>query len=220
VERSITAPIELPLQGLPGMTSYRSISRYGLSVIYVKFADSGDILTDRTLVAQRMDQTALPAEVGTPRLGLLSDGLSEIYQFPRRRHRRAGDSALDAGRRHRDVFHRTVGQPDEPRRHRFWPPVDGAVVMIENIVRRRAKAPSLPAAQVVREAAHDAARPVAFAVAIITLIYLPILSLQGVEGKMFRPMALTVMFALVASLVLTLTLMPVLASSFLRNPRL
>ena len=96
--------------------------------------------------------------------------------------------------------------------------VDGAVVMIENIVRRRAEAPSLPAAQVVREAAHDVARPVAFAVAIITLIYLPILSLQGVEGKMFRPMALTVMFALVASLVLTLTLMPVLASFFLRKP--
>ena len=96
--------------------------------------------------------------------------------------------------------------------------VDGAVVMIENIVRRRAEAPSLPAAQVVREAAHDVARPVAFAVAIITLIYLPILSLQGVEGKMFRPMALTVMFALVASLALTLTLMPVLASFFLRKP--
>src|ERR1700681_1387183 len=81
VERSIPTPIELALQGLPGMTSYRSISRYGLSVIYVKFADSGDILTDRTLVAQRLSQTALPAEAGTPRLGPLSDGLSEIYQF-------------------------------------------------------------------------------------------------------------------------------------------
>src|SRR6202045_2589141 len=81
VERSIPTPIELALQGLPGMTSYRSISRYGLSVIYVKFADGGDILTDRTLVAQRLSQTALPAEAGTPRLGPLSDGLSEIYQF-------------------------------------------------------------------------------------------------------------------------------------------
>src|SRR3977135_1753423 len=78
VERSITMPIELALQGMPGMTSYRSISRYGLSVIYVKFADGGDILTDRTLVAQRLSQTALPAEAGTPRLGPLSDGLSEI----------------------------------------------------------------------------------------------------------------------------------------------
>src|SRR5580700_4130595 len=81
VEHSITTPIELALQGLPGMTSYRSISRYGLSVIYVKFADGGDILTDRTLVAQRLSRTALPAEAGTPMLGPLSDGLSEIYQF-------------------------------------------------------------------------------------------------------------------------------------------
>ena len=81
VERSITTPIELALQGLPGMTSYRSISRYGLSVIYVKFADGSDILTDRTLVAQRLSQTSLPAGTGTPMLGPLSDGLSEIYQF-------------------------------------------------------------------------------------------------------------------------------------------
>ncbi|MFZ0152166.1 MAG: efflux RND transporter permease subunit [Xanthobacteraceae bacterium] len=80
VERSITTPIELALQGLPCMTSYRSISRYGLSVIYVKFADGGDILTDRAVVAQRLSQTALPA-AGTPLLGPLSDGLSEIYQF-------------------------------------------------------------------------------------------------------------------------------------------
>src|SRR6202048_4150152 len=63
------------------MTSYHSISRYGLSVIYVKFADGGDILTDRTLVAQRLSRASLPAEAGTPRLGPLSDGLSEIYQF-------------------------------------------------------------------------------------------------------------------------------------------
>src|ERR1700739_2519578 len=81
VERSITLPIELALQGLPGMTSYRSISRYGLSVVYVKFADGGDILTDRTLVAQRLNQTSLPAGTGTPVLGPFSDGLSEIYQF-------------------------------------------------------------------------------------------------------------------------------------------
>jgi len=82
VERSITTPIELALQGLPSMTSYRSISRYGLSVIYVKFADGGDILTARALVAQRLSQTALPTGAGTPLLGPLSDGLSEIYLHP------------------------------------------------------------------------------------------------------------------------------------------
>src|SRR3979490_2753342 len=48
VERSITTPIELALQGLPGMTSYRSVSRYGLSVLYVKFAEGGAILTAHT----------------------------------------------------------------------------------------------------------------------------------------------------------------------------
>src|SRR5260370_23132431 len=95
--------------------------------------------------------------------------------------------------------------------------VDGAVVLIENVVRRRAEMPDRPVEQVVREAAGEVARPVTFAVVIITAVYLPILSLQGVEGKMFRPMALTVIFALVASLVLTLTLMPVLASFLLRG---
>jgi heavy metal efflux system protein len=434
VERSITSPIELALQGLPGMTSYRSISRYGLSVVYVKFADGGDILTDRTLVAQRLNQTSLPAGTGTPMLGPLSDGLSEIYQFKvegkdyslmqlrsildwqvapqlkqvpgitevnvnggelKTYEVRVAESALTRfGLSIQDIYaavaqnNRATGgatiarngeqavirgegllesvadignivlrtaaggsplyvknvaevvEAPMPRLgavtsqgdgqavvgvalmtlgentrvvaqrlgaaveqiNKTLPPgvsivpyynradlidrvletvahnlaegaflviavlllllgnfraavivalaiplsmlaavtamyftglsgnlmslgaidfgllVDGAVVMIENVVRRRAEAQSLPAAQVVREAAHDVARPVAFAVAIITLIYLPILSLQGVEGKMFRPMALTVMFALVASLGLTLTLMPVLASFFLRKP--
>ena len=434
VERSITLPIELALQGLPGMTSYRSISRYGLSVHYLKFADGGDILTDRTLVAQRLSQATLPPEAGTPRLGPLSDGLSEIYQFrvegkgyslmqlrsildwqvaPQLKlvpgitevnvnggelktyEVRVSDNALTHfGLSIEDIYNAvaqnnraiggatlarngeqavvrgegllqsigdignivlrtaaggaplyvkdvaevveapmprlgavtsqgdgqavvgvalmTLGENTRVVAERlatavqqinktlplgvsivpyydradlidrvlqtvarnltegaflviivllallgnfraavivalaipfsmlaavtamyltglsgnlmslgaidFGLLVDGAVVMIENIVRRRAEAPSLPAEQVVREAAHDVARPVAFAVAVITLIYLPILSLQGVEGKMFRPMALTVMFALAASLALTLTLMPVLASFFLRRP--
>src|SRR5260370_6541653 len=51
VERSITAPVELALQGLPGMQRLRSISRYGLSVVYVRFADGGDIHLDRQLLA-------------------------------------------------------------------------------------------------------------------------------------------------------------------------
>jgi heavy metal efflux system protein len=416
------------------MTSYRSISRYGLSVIYVKFADGGDILTDRAVVAQRLSQTALPAGAGTPLLGPLSDGLSEIYQFrvegknyslmqlrsildwqiaPQikqipgvtdvnvnggelktyevrvsnsalmrfglsiddiynavsQNNRAAGGATIarngeqavirgegllqsiaDIG----DIVLRTgpggvalyikdvatVLEAPMPRLgavtsdgrgqtvvgvalmtlgentrvvaqrlatavqqiNRTLPPgvsvvpyynradlinrvlqtvahnlaegaflvifvlflllgnfraglivslaiplsmlaavtamyfahlsgnlmslgaidfgllVDGAVVMIENVVRRRAAAPHHPVPEVVREAAHEVARPITFGVAIITLIYLPILSLQGVEGKMFRPMALTVMFALVASLALTLTLMPVLATFLLRKP--
>lgn len=96
--------------------------------------------------------------------------------------------------------------------------VDGAVVMIENIVRhlslKKASKDEMP--HVILEAGREVLRPIFFAVGIIIIVYLPILSLQGVEGKMFRPMAITVIFALVGSLVLAFTLMPVLASFFLR----
>jgi heavy metal efflux system protein len=96
--------------------------------------------------------------------------------------------------------------------------VDGSVVMIENIVRRLGDAkPGVSREQVVREAGHEVARPIFFAVLIIVIVYLPILTLEGVEGKMFRPMALTVVFALVGSLFLALTLMPVLAVLGLRS---
>ena len=94
--------------------------------------------------------------------------------------------------------------------------VDGAVVMIENFVRRLSGAGSEDRQEIIRKAAHEVARPVVFAVGIIIIVYVPILTLSGVEGKMFRPMALTVIFALVASLVLTVTLMPVLGSLLLR----
>ena len=99
--------------------------------------------------------------------------------------------------------------------------VDGSVVIIENIVRylhdnRNDRRPHL---EKVRAACHEVARPVAFAVGIIIIVYLPILALRGVEGKMFRPMALTVVFALIGSLVCALTLMPVLASLLLKRVR-
>lgn len=101
--------------------------------------------------------------------------------------------------------------------------VDGSVVMIENLVRRLAefakqhgKAVAVPTS-LFRSACHQVARPVVFGVGIIMLVYLPILSLRGIEGKMFRPMAWTVIFALGTALLLALTLMPVLASIFLRR---
>lgn len=91
--------------------------------------------------------------------------------------------------------------------------VDGSVVMIENIVRRLAgRAAGETTLAVVRRAALEVGRPVGFAVAIIIIVYLPILTLTGTEGRMFRPMAWTVVFALAGSLLLALTLMPVLAS--------
>ena len=96
--------------------------------------------------------------------------------------------------------------------------VDGSVVMAENIVRllaeRREQNSSNPTG-IILEAAREVARPVFFAVLIITVVYVPILSLEGVEGKMFKPMAWTVIFALIASLLFALTLVPVLASFFL-----
>ena len=96
--------------------------------------------------------------------------------------------------------------------------VDGSVVMIENIVRRLGEARgSASREEVVREAGKEVARPIFFAVLIIIIVYLPILTLEGVEGKMFRPMALTVVFALIGSLILALTLMPVLAALAFRK---
>lgn len=100
--------------------------------------------------------------------------------------------------------------------------VDGSVVMIENVVRylhRHREDSKTPHLEKIRRACHEVARPVVFAVGIIMIVYLPILALRGIEGKMFRPMALTVVFALGGSLVCALTLMPVLASFFLKRVR-
>lgn len=95
--------------------------------------------------------------------------------------------------------------------------VDSAVIVVENCVGRLAHArPGAKTIDVVRQATIEVRRPVVFGVGIITLVYLPILALEGVEGKMFRPMAWTVIFALTGSLLLSLTLVPVLASLFLK----
>ncbi len=97
--------------------------------------------------------------------------------------------------------------------------VDGAVVLVENVARRLAEPEGRDKTvrQLVADAAHEVTRPIAFGIGIIILVYLPILTLGGIEGKMFKPMAWTVVFALVASLLLTLTLIPVLASLFLKK---
>ncbi len=91
--------------------------------------------------------------------------------------------------------------------------VDGAVVMMENSVHRLKEEHGREAPlESVRSAAHEVARPMAFAVIIIIAVYLPILFLQGLEGRMFRPMAITVCTALAGSLLLSLALVPVLTS--------
>ena len=93
--------------------------------------------------------------------------------------------------------------------------VDGSVVMVENFERKLLhKDPNRTKLQVIEDAAKEVGRPILFGILIIIAVYLPILTLQGIEGKMFTPMALTVGMALIGSLILTLTFVPV-ASSFL-----
>jgi cobalt-zinc-cadmium resistance protein CzcA len=95
--------------------------------------------------------------------------------------------------------------------------VDSSVVMIENCVRHIADGDNQRRRMidVVRDAAVEVRQPTMFGELIIMIVYLPILTLEGVEGKLFRPMALTVIFALLGSMLLSLTLMPVLASLIL-----
>lgn len=97
--------------------------------------------------------------------------------------------------------------------------VDGAVIMLENIQRRLDEpgAVRMPRFEVVREAASEVSRSILFAVLIVVMVFIPVFSLQGVEGKMFQPMAFTFVFALLGSLVLTLTLVPALAYMLLRR---
>ncbi len=91
--------------------------------------------------------------------------------------------------------------------------VDSSVIMVENCVRRLSEeGGTRPKRDIVRDAAVEVRRPTMFGELIIAIVYLPILALQGTEGKLFRPMALTVIFALLGSMILSLTLMPVLAS--------
>jgi len=91
--------------------------------------------------------------------------------------------------------------------------VDSSVVMVENCVRRLAEdGTDRSKLEVIREAAIQVRKPTLFGELIIMIVYLPILTLEGIEGKLFRPMALTVIFALTASMILSLTLMPALAS--------
>lgn len=95
--------------------------------------------------------------------------------------------------------------------------VDGAVVMVENIVRHLSSRGDRPTMQCIRDASHEVQRPVFFAIAIIITAYMPIFTLQRVEGRLFKPMAWTVAFALLGALIFSILIAPVLASVFFRN---
>ena len=100
--------------------------------------------------------------------------------------------------------------------------VDGAVVMVENIIRHLSRrhnstAPLRRPADRIREACHEVQRPVFYAIAIIITAYLPIFTLQRVEGRLFRPMAWTVAFALLGAMTFSILVAPVLAGSLFRT---
>jgi len=101
--------------------------------------------------------------------------------------------------------------------------VDGAVVMVENIIRHLNKdrsvavGPPKTTAEIIREACHEVQRPVFYAIAIIITAYLPIFTLQRVEGRLFRPMAWTVALALLGAMTFSILIAPVLAATFFRK---
>jgi len=98
--------------------------------------------------------------------------------------------------------------------------VDGAVVMVENAFRIMAErlehGEKVDRTSAVLAAAKEVANPIAFAIIIIIVVFLPLFSLEGLEGKMFKPMAFNIAFAMAGSLILSLTLIPVLASLILK----
>lgn len=95
--------------------------------------------------------------------------------------------------------------------------VDGAIVMVENIYRMREENPDESIGLIVVRAGREVARPIAFAVGVVIAVFLPLFTLQQMEGRMFSPLAFTVSFALMASLFLALTMAPALSSYLLKN---
>ncbi len=97
--------------------------------------------------------------------------------------------------------------------------VDGAVVMVENAFRimaeRRKSGEPVDRSSAVLAAAREVANPIAFAIMIIIVVFLPLFALEGLEGKLFKPMAFTISYAMAGSLVLTLTIIPVFAALIL-----
>ncbi|MEK7775267.1 MAG: CusA/CzcA family heavy metal efflux RND transporter [Candidatus Zixiibacteriota bacterium] len=95
--------------------------------------------------------------------------------------------------------------------------VDNAVIQVENSVRRLSHGGAKDRLTIIRDAILEVRKPTLFGELIIIIVYLPILSLQGIEGELFRPMALTVVFVLTGSLLLSFTVIPALIGTFMRT---
>ena len=97
---------------------------------------------------------------------------------------------------------------------------DGSLVVVENVYRhlaRISRARQQSSLEVILQATKEVGRPILFGILIISVVFLPLMTLHGMEGKMFAPLAYTLVIALLASVVVTLTLSPVLASLLLRG---
>ncbi len=98
--------------------------------------------------------------------------------------------------------------------------VDGTIVMVENVDRLlRESDPHESRSHVVARACHEVGRPIVFAIAIIIIVFLPLFTLQGVEGKMFRPLAYTVALAMLGSLIFAIVAAPIFADLLMRRPQ-
>jgi cobalt-zinc-cadmium resistance protein CzcA len=99
--------------------------------------------------------------------------------------------------------------------------VDASIVVAENIARHLTErgGSGIPRLMIIQEAVREVARPVIFAILIIIIVFLPLFTLEQMEGKMFRPLATTMCFALLGSLIVALTIIPVLCSMFLHGHR-
>jgi cobalt-zinc-cadmium resistance protein CzcA len=97
--------------------------------------------------------------------------------------------------------------------------VDGTIVMVENVDRMlREAGPAEPRTRVVARACHEVGKPIVFAISIIIVVFLPLFTLEGVEGKTFRPLAYTVALAMLGSLLFALLAAPVIARLLMRRP--
>ncbi|MRI83236.1 MAG: CusA/CzcA family heavy metal efflux RND transporter [Nitratiruptor sp.] len=97
--------------------------------------------------------------------------------------------------------------------------IDSGVVMVENIITRLANSPTKPRLQVIYEAAREVALPIISGVTIIIIIFTPLLSLSGLSGKLFSPVAWSIIFTLASAILLALLVIPTIASFFIRRPK-
>ena len=200
------------------------------SIAWTRVAHIQPTLPEGVTIVPFYDRTDLiRSTITTVARNLVEGGLLVIvvlFLFLRNLTRRPGGGEPDPALNARCILgcgRPGFREPDVARAIDFGLLVDGAVIIVENAVRRmsershalgRALTPE-ERDELVLSSSLEVRTATAFGELIIAIVYLPILTLEGIEGKMFRPMALTVVFALAGAFVLSITLAPVLASLLL-----